>query len=188
MTSLKMYLNNTNTDMTTTKVLLSYVHHFLEDIKPPPLSEIAPNASPELIRAVLEQEELGWDQWFCGRSTISWGELYNHDIKTNPNTKKTADKWGTDIISLAWEFTLSAWFARNNVEHDNDNNPVLRSKMKLIEQIMWTKTKTEQHRTHQYTDLQGTELLELPLDNLHMILENLESMKIRKKIPQHKET
>jgi hypothetical protein len=71
MTSLKTYLTNTNTDTTMTSVLCSYVNHFLENTQPPPLSEIAPIAFSVLISAVQEQGELGWYQWFYGRSSIS---------------------------------------------------------------------------------------------------------------------
>ena len=43
------------------------------------MEEIAPEAAEELKKAVKDQNNIGWGQWFQGRISIKWGELYNGD-------------------------------------------------------------------------------------------------------------
>jgi hypothetical protein len=180
MAGLLSYFEHLHTDATLARAISTMVNHFLEDTIPPPIHEIAPNASTSLIKAFEDQETLGWDQWFCGRTSITWGEIYNHDIETKKNTKRMADKWGSDIVTLTWEFILSSWFARNETEHNKNNNPILQAKTKLVEQIEWIKTKIGNFQSNPYETTTQEELMDLPIDNLHMILDNILSLQGRK--------
>jgi hypothetical protein len=49
----------------------------------------------------------------------------------------TAEKWGKEIIGMAWHFVLECWYSRNLTEHYTLNDPKLRAKEKLTEKIMW---------------------------------------------------
>jgi hypothetical protein len=70
------------TNSTTIRVISSHVTAWLNHQTSPDMSVIAPDSSEFLLQAVLEQKNIGWDQWFRGRISKKWGELYNNDIKT----------------------------------------------------------------------------------------------------------
>jgi hypothetical protein len=72
-------LNNLRTNETTTPVLMHNIKACLQDKSPVTLEEIAHNALTSLIKAVEDQEEIGWSNFMKGRLTPMWGELGNSD-------------------------------------------------------------------------------------------------------------
>jgi hypothetical protein len=56
------YFKHSQTNTTMTRLVLTMVHHFIEETIPPSIHEIVPDISIYLIKAVEEQEKLGWDQ------------------------------------------------------------------------------------------------------------------------------
>jgi hypothetical protein len=68
------------TNTTTIRTITTMLNTWLNETEPPELYEIAPEASEHLKQALIDQQNIGWDQWFRGRISIKWGELYNHDI------------------------------------------------------------------------------------------------------------
>jgi hypothetical protein len=87
-----------------------------------------------LLRALKQQNSIGWDQWFKGRRAITWGEMYNHDIKqitlisTQTRGKFSADKWGITILNITWQYIIESWLIRNNIEHKSTKNKINRQK------------------------------------------------------------
>jgi hypothetical protein len=144
----------------------------------PDIKTIAPEASKFLEKTIQKQNQLGWDQWFYGRITIQWGEMYNNDIVNERKIKQgmTTEKWGKEVIGITWQFVLDCWHLRNSIEHDSLNDPTLRAKEKLIEKILWTINKIPKSISHPYAQSTEAELTSLPLDNLTMTLENVSSL------------
>jgi hypothetical protein len=62
----------------------------------------------------------------------------------------SAEKWGKKIVIKTWQFVLECWFTRNEIEHDNGNNPILRAKEKLVEHIIWVIAKITDDIEHPY--------------------------------------
>jgi hypothetical protein len=110
----KLELLDTNEN--TSRVITQYLGAWLSAQKYPDLKEIVPNASIYLQQAVKEQSELGWEQWFQGRITTTWSELYQHDIN---NTKTiirfpSSKRWGKEIIALTYKFVLDVGMSVTN--------------------------------------------------------------------------
>jgi hypothetical protein len=173
----KQYIHNLQTEMikmgtnsTTIRVISAHLRAWFQETSPPDMNEIAPEASYQLQQAVKEQTSIGWDQWFRGRITRKWGELYNYDIKT-PNIiirRPSALKWGQTINCLNFKFVLEAWHARNENEHDTHGDPILRQKQKICEKIMWEISKIAAG-CNQLT-MSKEEIMQLPQANLEMLL------------------
>jgi hypothetical protein len=129
---------------------------------------LIPEASNALKQAVMEQTNIGWNHWFKGRFTSSWGTLYNHDLRTTNHglTNQTAEKWSKKIIDMNYDFVLSVWTIRNDIEHSTDGDQVRNQKDRLIEKIMWTKSKVENFPTSYLKNITEDEIRDLPLGNL----------------------
>jgi hypothetical protein len=119
------------------------INAWLEQSAIPKLNDLAPDASIHLKQAYAFQHDIGWEQIFRGRLDIAWGEMYNHDCTMTKNIipKQSADAetWGSKMLNIIWSFVLESWFARNEVEHNLNNNKTEISKRKLVEQILWFK-------------------------------------------------
>jgi hypothetical protein len=158
------------TNTTTIRVILANIRAWLGKISPPELSEIAPEASAGLLSAIEDQNNIGWDQWFRGRISIKWGELYNYDMKT-PNIliqRPSSLRWGREIVTETLKFGLNAWYARNLVEHDTLGDPLKRRKEKLSEQIMWELNK--EHNQSVKDSIPLDSIAALPVENAEMFL------------------
>jgi hypothetical protein len=167
------------TNSTTIRVLISHTRAWLEDLEMPNMSEIAPEASLELIKAVEEQTKIGWDQWFRGRISIRWGELYNNDIQ-KPNIlikRPSALRWGREIIKQTFQLVLESWYKRNETEHGKEGDPILGKKDKLCEQIRWRISKVDWTSDKDvWTTMSHAEFRSLPTENLEMINSQLKKM------------
>jgi hypothetical protein len=62
-----VYLINSNTNSTNARVLSYTINAWLNNAPIPKLSEIAPDASPTLIKAFNFQHKIGWKIFFKGR-------------------------------------------------------------------------------------------------------------------------
>jgi hypothetical protein len=182
--TLQTIMTAQGTNSTTIRVILSYVRAWLNRTEVPIMEDIAPEASTDLLRAVEEQNTIGWDQWFRGRISRTWGELYNHDI-AKPNIlirRPSALRWGREIISATFNFTIESWYARNEMEHDKLGDPTLRIKDKMSDQIKWElKQLSESENEDVWTKITKEQLLEMPKENLEMMLIQIQMKKNRKK-------
>jgi hypothetical protein len=126
--------------------------------------------SPLLRAAINEQNRLGWDQWFKGRISRKWGEIYLQNmIETNQTvTPIIVERWGKKLVQLTFRFVLDSWQTRNDIEHGMDGDPIRTKKDKLIQQIMWQKDKLVFIPNNYLRNLTADQLENLPLDNLEM--------------------
>jgi hypothetical protein len=142
------------------------------------MEEIAPGASVHLIEAVEDQKRIGWGQWFRGRISKKWGELYNSDIESG-NVKiqrPTALRWGEKIVLETMNFIVELWLARNKREHDSNLDPVTRKNDKLIENILNEREKLTEHNQSVWSEITTHKLKTLRQDNLRMILEQIKML------------
>jgi hypothetical protein len=98
------------------------------------LNDMVPDAGIMLQNAYSAQEDIGWNEWFRGRISKKWKDLYEYDLQhTNHNMQhQTPEKWAVQIILLTWKFVLESWSIRNSIEHGLDSDPLLVRKQKLI--------------------------------------------------------
>jgi hypothetical protein len=131
------------------------------------------STSKALQKAVTEQTNTGWEQWF------KWGTLYNHDLRsTNHGLRnQTAEKWCRKIIDMNWDFFLSAWTTRNEIEHSTDGDQIRNQKDRLIAKIMWTKEKIVNFPTSYLKNISEEEIQDLPLGNLKMMDSQLQTLR-----------
>jgi hypothetical protein len=161
-----------------TKIIVSFTKAWLHDEKNPDIKEIVPDASIHLVKAIGEQEKLGWSQWFRGRITKSWGDLYNHDISKPNNLVKfpSANRWGKEIISLTLSFVLECWKERNLKEHEMETNPISRKKEKQIEELKWLINKNKEIVPHAIKNLNQKELIDLKKENISLMTEQVKNI------------
>jgi hypothetical protein len=72
---------------------------------------------------------------------------------------------------------LDSLFARNETEHNKNNNP---SQNKASRTNWMDKNKIGSFQNNPYKTTTQEELMDLPLDNLHMILDNISLLQERK--------
>jgi hypothetical protein len=63
---------------------------------------IAPGASKNLIKATIEQAQIGWEHWLMGCWSREWGAIINYDIKHNDSGIKynLAEKLAKELLCL----------------------------------------------------------------------------------------
>jgi hypothetical protein len=110
---------------------------------PPP----ARNASAELITAYKVQGAIGWGQVMRGRIAVNWSMLIQYHLDSlnksdNPYDKKTAmekmtaERWGTKLISILYDFVLRLWDQRNIDEHgETIKSQTATTKKKLLWEV-----------------------------------------------------
>jgi hypothetical protein len=183
---LKNYFELSGTNPTTSRVIISYLDVWLKNKIPPSIDEIAPEASTHLIKAVTQQNKIGWDQWFNGRIAITWGEMYNHDLRckatiiTPQNGERlNSVKRGKTMLNLTWQFVIECWITRNESEHELNGNHIQRQKEKAIEKLLRLKSKIPEGMSHPDVNLDKDILEKQPVNNIIMITEQI-SMIIEK--------
>jgi hypothetical protein len=179
---LKGIMEKHRIDKATMNVILHNVTNYLYNRSEINAKSIAPEASKTLILATHQQQKLGWDQWFKGRWTKEWSTLFDHDIQNNDSGIKfnTAERIANEIIQHTWEFVSKMWRERNKVEHDEEGEPEVRKKEKVIEIIKGISEMTH-YPIYSEDEINSDTLLSLPLDNLKMIEINLKNARERKR-------
>jgi hypothetical protein len=72
---------------------------------------------PKLLKAISEQEAIGWRQFIRGRMSITWRELIKDRLTHNDIANITAEKWGNQIAFINWKHILRLWHLRNKEVH-----------------------------------------------------------------------
>lgn len=166
----RMYLGNTHTNSNTTRVIIEGLTAFLEARDMLDIHEIVPEASVMLQKAYSVQEDIGWEEWYKGRISIQWRNLYEHDLQTSNHnmSHQTPERWATNLILITWRFFLDSWSIRNDIEHGLDTDPLQVKKQKLIRKIMWQKEQIQYFPTSYLATMKEEQLHNLPLENLMM--------------------
>jgi hypothetical protein len=172
----KLKLLGTNQD--STRLIIMSLTNWLDNKAHPNIFEVVPDASSYLVQAMKEQSEIGWDQWFRGRISNTWGYLYQNDVQNGRAlvNHPSADKWGKEVITITWNFVLECWFERNCNEHDSKGDPITRAKQKMTDEIMWHMDQKEEEIPSQYLCTTTEELLLLPQQNLKIMLEQMKKV------------
>jgi hypothetical protein len=173
----KMHILGTNSD--TIRVISSFLSSWLNDTAPVQLKEIMPDASEHMHRAIEEQRKIGWNQWFRGRISNTWGDMYSYDMKNTTAMTKypSVNRWGKEVIVLTMKFILDCWYIRNKNEHHMEEDPIARLKTKLIEEILWIRDIVDGKIPAPLKEIKYEELIELPKENLLLMLEQLKNLK-----------
>jgi hypothetical protein len=162
----------------TSRVIMAHVKSWLFDFEKPDVSKLVPDASRHLLRAINDQNKIGWDQWFRGRNITKWGELYNFDIQS-PNTLikfPSTDRWGKEIIKITFQFVMECWYTRNTNKHAIGTDPIEKSKSKLTEEIIWLINKKKENIPEVYKGMKTEEIMSLPRENLWAMLEQFKEL------------
>jgi hypothetical protein len=173
---LQSYLENTWTSRDAICVIISCASAYLVGYDAPDLHELVPDASPNLVAAYQDQEEIGWDQWFKGCLATLWHDMYvsslcgvDHQIP-----HQTLERWAKHIISRTLEFVLQAWDIRNQIEHGTNDNPMATRKEKLIRKIVYQKERIGYFPNRYLEQITAESLQGLPIDNLVMTASQIE--------------
>jgi hypothetical protein len=83
-------------------------------------------------------------------------------------------------LIIKWKFVLDCWNIRNDNEHDNEGDKIGRMKEKLSSEILWhIKSKANVIPT-KYVNMSKMNLMELPIENLKIMVEQLKILKSTK--------
>jgi hypothetical protein len=118
--------------------ILAWLHH--KEI--PTLDR---ESSADLIKAYKVQGDIGWGQAMRGRIAVQWRTLIQHHLDTlnkldhpykNSVKTMTAERWGTKLISILYDFVLRLWDQRNIEEHgETTEGQTATTKKKLILEV-----------------------------------------------------
>ena len=175
---LLQYFINSETSPELSRILRFGISSWLDNKPMVDTKILVENASKTLEEAVVNQTTIGWENVFKGRLSITWSELYNHDLKNKKNEKKhmTADKWGKDLILILWDFVYDSWTCRNEVEHDTNEGPIKARKEKIVQHIQWLVQKSTMCQKHLYHKNKQNTLSKLPINNLIMMEQQLSNL------------
>jgi hypothetical protein len=175
---LRSYLENSRVNEITARVIVSSVGAYLAGYDAPELEDFTTDPSPLLVRAMAEQDDIGWGQWFKGRISKTWEQLYAIDLATTDHQLRhqTPEKWGKTLIFDVFQFVLSTWTTRNEIEHGTNSDPLAVKKQKLVNKIMWMRQKVQFVPSRYLRNLKEEELIKLPIDNLLMTESQLEML------------
>jgi hypothetical protein len=161
---------------------LQNVGNWFNQIPPVDAQTIAPDATKSLKKASLEQQQIGRDHWIKGRWSQEWSALQNYDISTidSGTQYNSSKKWALEIIALTWELIHNLWLKRKETEHDALGHPEQRKKEKIIEIIRGESIRMD-YEVYSKVELENEALGNLPIENLHMINQNLKEAKSNKR-------
>jgi hypothetical protein len=120
----KIKIFGTNSD--TSRVIMAHIKSWLFDLEQLDVSKLVPVMSRHFLKAINEQNKVGCNQWFGGRISTTWGELYNFDIQSTNSLIKypSTDRWGKEIIKNTFQFVMDCWYACNASQHAVDTDPI----------------------------------------------------------------
>jgi hypothetical protein len=72
---------------------------------------------PLYQQALSQQNRIGWDHFIRGRLLITWGQIVNDHMVHNGITSTTAEKWGSALTKLNWEYVLRILTKQNEELH-----------------------------------------------------------------------
>jgi hypothetical protein len=168
-------LLDTSTHSTTIRVLTYTINAWLNMALLLQLRDLASEASTNIQGAYEFQRQIRWEQFLKGRLHIG-GKMYNHtQTHTNTTHPMDAEKWGSKINSLIWDFVHNMWFTWNNTKNILENSSTDIKKWKLIERIVWINSKMSPTIKHPYQGSTAQILSSFPVSYLNIMAEQLQS-------------
>ena len=98
------------------------------------------STSPTINSSLTSQLHLGWYNTLCGFLTTKFISLQQQHF-TSINSRQTASKWGSILISKFWNIIYSMWTHRNSSLHDSERINQLSGYNTLLQSI------TREHQT-----------------------------------------
>jgi hypothetical protein len=166
----KRYLSYTHTNTNTIIIIMECLTAYLSARDPESIEDLILEPGRLYQRVYWAQEDIGWEEWFKGRISKTWGELYAHDLETTNHNMphQTPEKWATTLIMMTWQFVLDSWTIRNEIEHGLDTDPLMVRKQKIIRKILWQQQQILYIPNNNLSSVTEDTLKSLPLDNLLM--------------------
>lgn len=83
--------------------LIGIERAFTEKTKPIQDSELSFEITPQILRALNEQQEIGWANFYRGRLSQAWLIAQEtHNTTTNNQKKQDTEQWASKIITTTW--------------------------------------------------------------------------------------
>jgi Reverse transcriptase (RNA-dependent DNA polymerase) len=179
LTDLRRYMEATHTNSLTCNVIITHLTNWLNNDPQQDMRTIAPEASFTIQQAVTEQTRIGWDHWFKGRISTTWGVLYGNDLQVvNHNMRnQTPDSWAKQLVEITWKFVLRNWTIRNDLEHDTNGDSELNKRNRLIAKILWNKGRIVNFPNNYLMRLTQEQIKDLPIANLKMMDSQIQALR-----------
>ena len=140
--SLKALLTDTGTDPTLCHILCTAITQWLHTgarhiaISPPADHPFC----AQLYEAITKQNIIGWDQFFKGRLSKTWGACYTSwaTYLRDPASRHPLSSitWATRLIKWAWDLVFQLWHQRNHkLFTTSDVNNTTTSTLRLQAQV-----------------------------------------------------
>jgi hypothetical protein len=174
------FLQQTFLGADTIRVINSCIQAWLVKDEVPSVQVLGIEENECLVRAYNEQTTLRWNNWFKGRVSTQWREVYMNDIHerishaSNGPRILDAEAWAIKLIVRTLDFVRQNWQIRNDGEHGTNIDPLRTKKDKLMRKILWQKTKVDYFPNNYLRNLTEETLRGLPLENLKMTTSQFE--------------
>ena len=122
-----------------------------------------PSTNPQLHQAIRQQNLIGWEKMWNGRTAIGW-ELYQDQYLEQQSIRYlTAEQWSAALVTALWKFVREMWYHRNQTLHDPDNPEIEAELMDLDLKIseQWHMGSSDLHPMDQVQFSRGLSLDEL---------------------------
>jgi hypothetical protein len=112
MRNLMILLEESGSDESVLKVLNKCLWAWLYKSNPISGKDVYQIQDMLLKKAVEEQTQIGWKQWFNGRMARSWGREIPRTYTTRKQQNDPQnEEWGKAIVLLSWELVIDSCFA-----------------------------------------------------------------------------
>jgi hypothetical protein len=171
---LKSFLQQSYLEADSIRVITNCTQAYLQGDDTPTALQLGIVNNTTLLRAFEEQSAIGWNNWFRGRITKKWGEVYTNSVRSTIGNAYNGPRilppeaWAIKLICKLWDHVRQAWQLRNGGEHGTNDDPLRTQKEKLVKKILWQKTKVTYFPNNYLRNLTEESLRGLPLENLKM--------------------
>jgi hypothetical protein len=133
------------------QLISTNLHHWLESTGI--IETCDENSNPEMNKASKEQCNIGWKHFLRGRLTIKWGYIMQQHLDKEKIHSMSAEKWGSDLLSINRKHILKIWKERCENLHSTTSTTEqieTNKKLRLYEEIRNIQSKNQKlaHTEH----------------------------------------
>jgi hypothetical protein len=134
-------------------------------------TNLIPQVSNTLKKAVKERTKIDWDYWFKGQLSMEWRTKYNHALTiTNHRIRnQAAEKWSRKIIDRTWYFVLASWTICKEIDHSVEEDQLHNQKDRLVAKIMRNKEKKKHLPSSYLNNIAEEDIWDSSLGSLTMM-------------------
>ena len=96
--------------------------------------------SPSLVRLIMQQNAIGWNQIFMGRFGVLWSDIqddyYATTINLNGSKRRSGAQWQKAIIGELWSQWFILWEMRNKDKHGSNESIRTRIEREEVERTL----------------------------------------------------